>query len=57
MTYESTTIQISTINRDLLDRLGEYMQMRHPELWTARPAYNAIVGYAVIVALAAEEER
>jgi hypothetical protein len=51
MTTDSTTIQISISNRDRLDELGELMQRLHPNLLTARPAYNVIVGYAVDHAL------
>lgn len=49
---ETTTIQISTNNRDLLDELGEQMQRRNPEIWHSKPPYSAIVGYAVDAALA-----
>lgn len=43
----NTTIQITTVNRDLLDELGEYMKEKHPGFWSGRPSYNAIVGFAV----------
>ena len=43
----TTTIQISTINRDLLDELGAVMMEKHPGLWSSKPPYNAVVGFAV----------
>lgn len=49
----STTIQISTVNRDLLLQLGRLMQSEHPELWDRTPSFNAIVGYAVSATLQA----
>jgi hypothetical protein len=47
----TTTIQISIVNRDLLDELGEYMVQRHSGLWSSKPPYNAVVGFAVDHAL------
>lgn len=43
----TTTIQVSTINRDALLRLGRIMQERHPEIWSNTPSFNAVVGYAL----------
>jgi hypothetical protein len=43
----TTTIQVSTRNRDALLRLGRIMQAEHPEIWTKTPSFNAIVGYAL----------
>lgn len=48
MSYPTTTIQISTRNRDALRALGEIMQAEHPELWGDQPpSLNATIGYAL----------
>ena len=43
----TTTIQISSTNRDLLDELGELMMEQSPSIWSGKPPLNAIVGFAV----------
>jgi hypothetical protein len=43
----TTTIQISTVNRDALLRLGRIMQAKHPAIWDRMPSYNAAIGYAL----------
>ena len=53
----TTTIKITVANRDLLDELGDRMQERDPQLWSNRPPYNAIVGYAVTHALNDKESQ
>lgn len=46
-TTDTTTITVSTINRDALLRLGRIMQAQHPEIWDKTPSYNATIGYAL----------
>jgi len=47
MTTDSTTIQVSTRNRDGLLALGRMMQADKPEIWSSTPSFNAIIGYAL----------
>ena len=44
---DTTTIQVSHLNRDALLALGRVMMDRHPELWSSTPSFNAVVGYAL----------
>ena len=44
---DTTTIQISTLNRDGLLRLGQIMQERNPEVFDRTPTFNATIGYAL----------
>jgi hypothetical protein len=46
----TTTIQISTRNRDELVKLGQRMQAEHPGIWQAAPSYDQVVGYALWMA-------
>ena len=44
---QTTTIQVSTINRDALLELGKVMHQQSPAIWPEPPAFNTIVGYAL----------
>ena len=45
-TLDVVQIKIHPTTKDMLDELGEHMQQRMPHIWSSRPPYNAIVGYA-----------
>ena len=54
---QTTNIQVSHTNRELLLKLGTAMQREHPELWAQTPSFNAIVGFAVTKVLNADRQR
>jgi hypothetical protein len=50
-----TAVHVSAVNRAMLDELANRMMTRHPGLFEHRPNYNAIIGYAVAIALKSPE--
>ena len=41
----TTTIQISTRNRDTLTTIGQRMRDAQPEIWNRPPSFDQIIGW------------